>query len=195
MRTLLLSLLLLALPAVQAQDALVLRLTLVHFPAGPWQEREIADAADAAVKILAQCGITPGGNTVLRAEVEPRYRIFDTPLSRQLAQRLRAATPAIYFVDDTRQKPAFEAEAIGRGNSANRPELRDTVWVVHGARDLPVLLAHELAHVLMNDGAHSTEADNLMRDETSPGNVRLGAAQCARLRAAGAAHGLLQSGR
>jgi hypothetical protein len=195
MRTLLLSLLLLAPPPAPAQDALTLRLTLVHFPAGPWQEREIVDAADAAVKILAQCGIAPGGNSVLRAEAGPRDRVFDTPRSRQLALRLQAPTPAIYFVDDTRQTPAFEAEAIGRGNSASRPELRDTVWVVHGARDLPVLLAHELAHVLMNDGAHSAEAGNLMRDETTPANMRLNASQCARLRAAGSANGLLQPAR
>ncbi len=84
-----------------------------------------------------------------------------------------------------------EAEAIGRGNSRSRPELADTVWIVHDARDPGVALAHELAHVLLDSGEHSDEPGNLMRDETTPQNTRLSAVQCERLRASGAAHGLL----
>ena len=192
MRALPILLLLLVLPAAQATDALALRLTLVHFPAGPWSEREITGAAAQAVALLKQCGIVSGGIDVVRADVEPRFRVFHGPTSRELARRLRPATPAIYFVDATRQDPAYDAEAIGRGNSRSRPELQDSVWVALGARDLPVTLAHELAHVLMDSGEHSYEARNLMREETSPRNVRLTDAQCSRLRGKGAANGLLQ---
>jgi hypothetical protein len=53
------------------------------------------------------------------------------------------------------------------------------------------VLAHELAHVLMDSGAHSEEPGNLMRDETMPGNTRLSSAQCAKLRETGTASGLL----
>ena len=187
---LLLFLLLPALP-LQAQAPLVLRLTLVHFAGGSWQEHEVEAAAAKASKILAQCGIVPGGTALVRAEVEARFRIFHTPTSRELARNLRPDTPTIYFVDGTRQHPAFDAEAIGRGNSRSRPELRDTVWVVRGARDLDVVLAHELAHVLMDSGEHSQEPGNLMREETAPENTRLSPAQCARLRETGSANGLL----
>ena len=188
----LLTLLLLLPPPVQALEALILRLTLVHFPSGLWQEREITEAAAQATAILGQCGILPGGIEIVRADVEARFRAFHTPTSRELARRLQPKTPAIYFVDLTRQQPAFEAEAIGRGNSRRRPELQDTVWVVHGARDLPVALAHELSHVLMDSGEHVQIEGNLMREETLPGSIQLTAAQCSTMRSKGAANGLLQ---
>lgn len=188
---LLMLLLLSALPA-QAQEPLSLRLTLVHFAGGNWQQDEIEAAAAQALKILRQCGIAPGKPDVVRIDVEARFRHFQTTASRELAHKLQLRRPAIYFVDGTLQNPAFEAEAIGRANSRSRPELRDTVWVVRGARDLGVVLAHELAHVLMDSGEHSDESGNLMRDETTPGNTRLSDAQCARLRDTGSANGLLE---
>jgi hypothetical protein len=190
---LVLLLLLLLLPALplQAQAPLVLRLTLVHFAGGSWQEHEIEAAAAQASKLLGQCGIVPDAPALVRADVDARFRIFHTPTSRELARNLHPGTPTLYFVDGTRQHPAFDAEAIGRGNSRSRPELRDTVWVVRGARDLDVVLAHELAHVLMDSGEHSQEPGNLMREETAPENTRLSAAQCARLRETATANGLL----
>jgi len=183
-----------ALPAL-AQAPLVLHLTLVHFEGGAWQEPELTDLAAQAVKILSQCGVAPGEPVLVRVDAEPRFRIFHTPTSRELARKLRPRTPAVYFVDGTRQRPAFDAEAIGRGNSRSRPELADTVWIVRDARDPAVVLAHELAHVLMDSGEHSEEPGNLMRDETAPGNTRLSDAQCARLRDTGLANGLLAPAR
>jgi hypothetical protein len=121
-----------------------------------------------------------------------RYRDFHTPDSRELARTLQLPKPTIYFVADTRQQPAFEAEAIGRGNSGTRPELRDTVWVTRSARDIEIVVAHELAHVLMDSGAHSEEPENLMREDTTLGNRRLSAAQCMRLRETATANDLLK---
>src|SRR3970282_147234 len=66
-----------------------------------------------------------------------------------------------------------DAEAIARGNSRTRPELRDTVWVARGARDLGLVIAHELAHVLMDSGEHTEESGNLMREDTSPQHRRV----------------------
>lgn len=115
-----------------------------------------------------------------------------TPASRELARRAGLAKPAIYFVADTRQDPAFEAEAVGLANSRTRPEMANTVWVTAGARDLPVVIAHELAHVLGNSGAHSDAPHNLMRDGTAPGNVHLSAAQCRTITRAGSENRLLR---
>jgi hypothetical protein len=124
-------------------------------------------------------------------DAEQRFRSFYTPVSRELARALPLAKPTIYFVDGTRQRPAFEAEAIGRGNSRGRPELSDTVWIIRGARDLGIAFAHELAHVLMDSGEHVHEPGNLMQAETAPEHTRLSAAQCDRMRATGLANGLL----
>jgi hypothetical protein len=99
----------------------------------------------------------------------------------------------VFFVEDTRNDPAFDAEAVGRANSTRRPELVNTVWVAHGARDLPFALAHELVHVLSDSGKHTDEPRNLMRSETAPENTQLNAAQCERMRSRGAANGLLQN--
>jgi hypothetical protein len=108
-----------------------------------------------------------------------------------LLQDLQVSKPAIFFVDETLNRPAYDAEAIGLANAATRPELANTVWVAHGARDLPLALAHELAHVLSDSGEHSEEPRNLMRAATSPENTRLSDAQCRRLRERGEANGLL----
>ena len=170
---------------------LLLLLTLVQFDGGAWQTAEIEATAAQASKILAQCGIALGQQDLRHIDVDARFRYFHTPASRELARTLQIGKPAIFFVDGTRQDPAFEAEAIGRGNSRTRPELQDTVWITRGARDPAVVLAHELAHVLMDSGEHSQEPGNLMRDETAPENTRLSPAQCARLRERGTAHGLL----
>lgn len=99
--------------------------------------------------------------------------------------------PTVYFVADTLQRPAFEAEAIGRSNSRTRPEIADTVWITRAARDPGIVLAHELAHVLMDSGEHVEEHGNLMNAETAAHNTRLRAEQCARLRDTATANGLL----
>jgi len=117
---------------------------------------------------------------------------FSTPAARELARAYPVPRPAVYLVRDTKSRPAFDAEAIGRGNSGTRPEIADTVWMTAASRDPGVALAHELAHVLMDSGEHSDEEGNLMRDETSRRNRRLSAAQCARLRDTGKANGLLR---
>ena len=190
---LLLVLLLLSLPAL-AQPQAVLQLTLVHFAGGTWTAGEIQAAAEQGARILAQCAIAPGKIDLVRVDVEARFRYFHTPTSRELARKLQLRTPAVYFVDGTRQRPAFDAEAIGRSNSRSRPELADTVWIVRDARDAAVALAHELAHLLMDSGEHTDEPGNLMRDETTPANTLLSVAQCARLRKNGVANGLLTPG-
>ena len=111
--------------------------------------------------------------------------------SRDLLGRINVRKPAVFFVDDTHQQPPFDAEAIGRANARSRPELVDTIWVVHGARDLPQTLAHELVHVLSDSGAHSETAGNLMREETGSHDTRLTAAQCEAMRSRGRQNGLL----
>jgi hypothetical protein len=168
-----------------------LRLTLVRIEGGGWTRGRALGTLREAAGILAQCGVG-----VDRAELEtlaaPAYLDFSTPAARELARSHPVARPAVYLVRETRNSPAFDAEAIGRGNSRTRPELADTVWMTAATRDPGVALAHELAHVLMDSGEHGGEEGNLMREETSLRNTTLSAAQCARLRETGSRHGLLQ---
>ena len=171
---------------------LKLQLAVVRLEGSGWsRERSLAVLREAA-GILAQCGVG-----VDRAELQslaaPNHLDFSTPSARELARAHPVARPAVYLVRDTKSRPAFDAEAIGRGNSATRPELADTVWMTAATRDPGIALAHELAHVLMDSGEHSEEERNLMGEETSPRNVSLSAAQCARLRETGSRNGLLKA--
>jgi hypothetical protein len=156
-----------------------------------WRVQEVRDAAKQAAGILAQCGIRTSID-LYEFDGPKRYRSLFTPVSRDLARHLALPKPTVFFVADTLNRPAFDAEAVGRGNSRTRPEMADTVWIVSGARDLPVVIAHELAHVLGDSGEHSGEAGNLMRDETAQDATRLTTGQCAAIVATASSNGLLQ---
>ncbi len=170
-----------------------LQLDLVAFTDTTWTPDAIVAAVRAAGALLAQCGIRLERAELYRFDGgDPDYRYLSTPASRALVRRVRPAKPAVFFVRDTRHVPPFDAEAFGSGNTAARPELAFTVWITAQTRDLPVALAHEIAHVLMDSGEHSVAPGNLMRDETAPGNTTITAAQCARMTEAGERNGLLQ---
>jgi hypothetical protein len=170
-----------------------LQLELVMFDDTGWRPEVILQAVRDSAAILAQCGVW-----LERAELtrlgggDPRLRDLATPVSRQLVRRLQPAKPAVFFVSNTRHAPAFDAEAFGRGNTATRPELAGTVWVTAPVRDLPVALAHELAHVLMDSGEHSPEPGNLMREATAPDATRLAPEQCERIVTNGTGAGWVQ---
>lgn len=181
----------LRLERIHATPSHHLDLVLAYFDVG-WRPDAIHAAVRSAARIFAQCGVAIAKAELVRIDAPARFHDFHTPESRELARALPLPRPTIYFVAGTRQQPAFDAEAIGRGNSGTRRELRDTVWVARGARDIDIVLAHELAHVLMDSGEHSAESGNLMREDTAPQNTHLTPAQCARLREAASANGLLQ---
>lgn len=168
-----------------------LRLSLYMLWGTRWARREIVAAVLEGAELLEQCGVVLAGADLRLLEAPHRFRDYHTPTSRELLRRIKVAKPAVFFVDDTLNNPAFDAEAIGRENSVTRPELVDTVWIAHGARDLPHTFVHELVHVLSDDGEHSNEPGNLMRAHTSRRNTRLTDVQCARMRSRGEANGLL----
>jgi hypothetical protein len=167
-------------------------LSLVFFKDGGWTAGMIVATVRESAKILAQCGIALTAAELVELSAPERYRYYETSASRELARAIPFRKPALFFVIDTRQQPAFDAEAIGRGNSRSRPELADTVWITRNTRDPGVALAHELAHVLMDSGEHSDAPGNLMRDETAPENTVLTDAQCARMKNTGLANGLVK---
>ncbi len=169
-----------------------LRLEMAVVSGTRWAPDAMLDAAKGAAAILAQCDIGVSLVQLHEYDGPPRYRYLRTRDSREFARRSGLAKPAIFFVDDTLQRPAFDAEAVGRGNAKTRPEMADTVWITAGIRDLPIALAHELVHVLTDSGEHTDAPANLMRDDTAPGNKELTAEQCRSIVAIGAANGLLR---
>lgn len=169
-----------------------LRLNVYSFSGTRWSAEEIRAAVIESGRLLAQCGVGLTSVELRVLETPRRFHFYRTPVSRELARGIALAKPAVFFVEDTLNRPAFDAEAIGRANARSRPELESTVWVAYGARDLPYVLAHELVHVLSDSADHSTGPDNLMQSETSPRNVKLSDAQCERLRSRGEANGLLE---
>ena len=168
-----------------------LRLTLISFRDTAWDPDTILAATRNLAPLLAQCGVRIVAAELRQLAAAPRFRYYQTAVARELARLVPVPRPAIYFVVDTLNRLAFDAEAIGRANSGNRPELADTIWVAAGTRDLHVALAHELFHVLTDSGEHSDESNNLMRPDTTPENTRLTASQCAQMRATAERNGLL----
>ncbi|MBA3775773.1 MAG: hypothetical protein H0X11_04940 [Betaproteobacteria bacterium] len=178
-------------PAHGLRRTHLLRLEMAVQSGTRWASDAILAATRRAAAILSQCGV----QTIAylhEFDGPRRYRNLSSPASRQLADKMRLGRPAIFFVDDTLHRPAFDAEAIGRGNSATRPEMTDTVWITAATRDLPIALAHELVHVLTDSGAHSDAADNLMREETAASNTQLTTEQCVSVLRTGVANGLLE---
>lgn len=168
-----------------------LRLSLHVFRGGRWSQEDVASAVHGSAVLLRQCGVALARAELRVVQAPQRFRRYSTAVSRELLARLPVPKPAVFFVDDTLNDPAFDAEAIGRANAGSRPELADTVWVAYGARDLPQALAHELVHLLSDSGTHSEAPGNLMRAETASGNTRLTESQCGQLRSKGLANGLL----
>jgi hypothetical protein len=159
-----------------------LRLSVVHLDGSGWQPEPVLHALRQATAILSQCDVAIVAVEWVSLAAPPRYLDFSTPVARELVRLHPVAKPTIYLVRATANRRAYDAEAFGRANTPTRPELADTVWVAVGARDLGIVLAHELAHVLMDSGEHSDGYANLMRSETSPANTTLSVTQCARLR-------------
>ena len=178
--------------AAVPQPRVTLHLAVVMIEGSGWTRDRADGTLREAGAILAQCGVALERGDLLVLQVPPKLMDFSTPAARELARAHPMARPAVYLVRDTRSRPAFDAEAIGRGNSRTRPEIADTVWMTAAARDPGIVLAHELAHVLMDSGEHSEEPGNLMRNETTPQNTRLNDAQCARLRETGLQNSLLR---
>jgi hypothetical protein len=171
--------------------SLALDASLVMLQGTRWSRALIESAARDAAGIFAQCGVVFRGLEVLELRTPRRYLYFNDAHATALVREFEFPRPAVFFVRDTLQRIAFDAEAIGRSGGRRRPELVDTVWMTEAIEHPGIALAHELYHVLADSGAHSDDPGNLMNQRTSSDNTRLDEAQCARLRDVGAASGYL----
>jgi hypothetical protein len=168
-----------------------LKLSVYAFKGSRWLPADITGAVLDALPMLSQCGVAVTAVEFRILDAPLKFRFFSTPVARELLREYAVVKPALLFVDDTYSQPAYDAEAIGLSNAQARPELINTIWFAYGAHDLPFAIAHELVHVLSDNGDHSDAPNNLMRPATSPSNTRLTDVQCNRLRTAAEANGLM----
>lgn len=175
-----------------AAGAPTLDLTAVLIEDSGWSEAEAVTGTAKAVAILAQCGLHSGPLTLIRVSVPGPFRDLSPQASRILAAWIKAGQPTLYFVRNTRNRPAFDAEAFGAGNTVTRPELTHSVWITRQAADLPETIAHELFHVLANSGAHSDDRASLMHEDTAPGRRGLTPLQCTDMLDAARKSGLIR---
>ncbi len=144
-----------------------------------------ARVLDEAQSILAACGIqiiTDG----LQVVTGPDYlKDLETGAAKTLMDAIRTGhrRVAVLFARDTRMNMPFDAEAFGRGNTRSRSWLTNSVWLTLALEDRGIALAHELFHVLVNSGEHSTDPGNLMLARTTGDNRRLSMEQCQAVRA------------
>ena len=165
-------------------------LDVVVLSGAGWQVSEIHRAVRRAAEILGQCEVSVARARMRVVEAPRRYRYLHDTWSRRLVRRLDPSRPAVFFVEETLRQPAFEAEAFGQGNTRRMPALRDTVWITRAAKNVGIVLAHELFHVLADLGRHETAPGNLMNERVADGNTRLHDWQCERLRRVATAFGL-----
>ena len=159
-----------------------LGLDLVLFAGSGWEVEELTELIAQLAQTYAQCGVHLVHVRWRQMAVREQWLDYSSRSARQLVSTLAIERPAAFLVRDTRQHPAFDAEAIGAGNSRTRPELQDTVWLTRALPHPAVGLAHELYHVLTNSGAHDSRPNNLMRADSAPGNTRLEEDQCRAMR-------------
>jgi hypothetical protein len=156
-----------------------------------WNLQDVSQAAHHAAGVLAQCGIVTPGIELVEMDGPDIFRYFLDEVAAEMVHEYALPKPTVYFLKDTLQKPGFDAEAIGRGNSRERPALRDTVWITRAIPHPGTGLAHELLHVLMDSGAHDDDPGNLMHERLGQRNDRLSPAQCRLALKKGEANGLL----
>ncbi|HUF82684.1 MAG TPA: hypothetical protein VMN03_16225, partial [Burkholderiales bacterium] len=168
-----------------------LDLSVVALAESGWEPPAVRAMLRGAATILGQCGIGLRKVSVHYLLGPERLRYFTAETALALVAARTYAKPAAYLVADTRRPVPFDAEAFAPANSARYPSLADTVWIVRGTPHPGIALAHELVHVLTDDGGHSSRPGNLMREETAAQNTNLAPEQCRRVLQSGRERGLL----
>jgi len=167
------------------------RPTLVMINDSGWDRNELRQLVRRSADILKQCGIHLLPAKMLEIAAADGVRDFSRSNAKLLTKKAGTQGPRVFFVRDTLDRPAFDAVTFGTANSRSIPDLRFTVWMTAVTRDPHIALAHELAHMLLDDGSHTRLPGNLMRSDTSPDNVELNEQQCSKMRDTARQNGLL----
>ncbi|OED39944.1 hypothetical protein AB833_13275 [Chromatiales bacterium (ex Bugula neritina AB1)] len=156
-----------------------------------WQNPDISRAVEELNEIFSQCNITARVEKQIVPSVPAYLQDLSPGNALSLHRHLKLSGTRVFFGRDTLMQPAFDAEAFGAGNTRNRPWMTGSLWLTYGIRDVGVALAHELFHILANSGKHNQLANNLLREQTAPGNTHLTGEQCEQAQRTGIENGLL----
>jgi hypothetical protein len=170
---------------------MTLDLNLAVLAESGWENNKITSMVQSAADILAQCDIKLVRATLHTLRVPPYLRDFHVSTAKTLIDHIDLPTPIIFLIRDTKMEIGFDGEAFGHANSATRPWLRNTVWLVADTEHAGIALTHELFHVLTDSGEHMSSEENLMHESTQTGNTQLTANQCRHAREIGLRHGLI----
>ncbi len=170
----------------------VFRPMLVFLSQSGWTADRVQTLIESASRIIQQCNIVIRPASLVSLATNDGIRDFSMSNARLITKVMKSDRARVFFVRDTVDRPAFDAVAFGTRNSMSTPELRFTAWLTTMTVDPHIALAHELVHVLMDDGTHSYAPTNLMRGDTSPNNLELTAAQCELMQRNAWANGLLE---
>ena len=168
--------------------------SIVFFEDGAWDMATAFSGMRRTLDILGQCGIVADKLNVYVVRAPTRLTDFSDSLARELVPRLNISRPAVYFVRDSLQPRKLEYEVIANANSKSRPELRDTLWILAGARDLGEGTARTLMYMLMDRYEINKVAGSLFySDQTNLDNSRIDEDQCSLALRTGQSNGLLKA--
>lgn len=133
-----------------------------------WQADEVAASVrDAAGIFLRRCNLPLTVERILTIDLPAAYQELDEDEEERLVSGL-AARPAVLFVHRTteghRAYSYLERWPIARAGTAWLT--RQAPAVCRGA-----LLAHEIAHLALDDAGHSDDPDNLMSHRCGHSNL------------------------
>ncbi|HEY5740127.1 MAG TPA: S8/S53 family peptidase [Gammaproteobacteria bacterium] len=157
-----------------------------------WSLPRVAGMMRSAYDILAQCGIGSGDLSVYAVDAPDYLRDLSTGSARTLLEAAGGDVLTVVLARDTRMLAAFTGEAFGIANTAMRPWLTNSVWLMLDVDDPGIALAHEIYHVLANNGDHVEGTANLMQARTRPDSTELTPQQCQLARTNGVSNALLQ---
>ena len=156
-----------------------------------WSDNQIRSVVREAYRILAQCDIVAGKTTAFSIQADDYLLDLATGSARSLLGEGDSRQTTVVFARDTRMDQAYLGEAFGPGNTQRRPWLANSVWLMRDVDDAGIALAHELFHVLANNGAHLEGQPNLMQARTRPDSTALTQQQCQQAQTVGMQNGLL----
>lgn len=157
-----------------------------------WQPAEINQSLEILNRIFQQCSITAKIDQWQTIDGPNYLKDLSTGHALTLRRELGPQELSVFFARDTRMQPQFDAEAFGAGNTSTRPWMKNSLWITYGISDTGIALAHELFHIIANDGRHVTLANNLMHERTADSHTRLTPEQCTQAIANGLQANLLR---
>ncbi len=156
-----------------------------------WTHQRIQQILQSAFDLLAQCNISAGDISIQSFVGDDYLRDLSTGNAHTLLSAVNGRAMTVVFARDTRMQEPFTGEAFGLGNTIRRPWLANSVWLMPDIEDEGLALAHELFHVISNNGEHVEGTGNLMQSRTNKNSQTLTEQQCKKARITGLANRLL----